>query len=411
MISRRDFMVSGIAAAGVGIIVPPVFAKSVFAATMEDVHNDRVLVILQLGGGNDGLNTVVPHTDPAYLQVRPTIGIPADKVLPLTAEIGLNPVMPGMKKLFDAGELALVQGVGYPNPVYSHFESLYIWEHADPTMQQSEGSLGKLLAGQLDIQGHPLTGCALGQASTPAELLAQNATVSIINSIPTYQVQGGDARRAAAPALYKRTPGIYGALYDQALSTAEYGIGALANSQSRYKPSVSYTSQSTVYGSKKHPGDVAAADCGDDRDPAEREDLSRRARWVRYPSGRGRASRTRCSPTSTAPSAHSCRTSPTTGSQMRVVLMTWSEFGRRIAENGGHGTDHGAAAPIFVVGKPVKGGIFGEQPWASTVNSGNLQYNIDFRSIYQTLIRDWLQADPVSVLGASFPEVPFIRTV
>ncbi len=180
MISRRDFMVSGISATGVGIIVPPVFAKSVFAATMEDVHNDRVLVILQLGGGNDGLNTVVPYADPAYLQARPTIGIPADKVLPLTAEIGLNPVMPGTKKLFDAGELALVQGVGYPNPVYSHFESLYIWEHADPTMQQSEGWLGKLLAGQLDAQGHPLTGCALGQASTPPELLAQNATVSVI---------------------------------------------------------------------------------------------------------------------------------------------------------------------------------------------------------------------------------------
>ena len=146
MITRRDFMVSGITATGVGIIVPPVFAQSVFAATMDDIHNDRVLVILQLGGGNDGLNTVVPYADPAYLQARPTIGIPADKVLPLNAEIGLNPVMPGIKKLFDAGEVALVQGVGYPNPVYSHFEGLYIWEHADPTMEQTDGWLGKLLA-------------------------------------------------------------------------------------------------------------------------------------------------------------------------------------------------------------------------------------------------------------------------
>ena len=91
----------------------------------------------------------------------------------------------------------------------------------------------------------------------------------------------------------------------------------------------------------------------------------------------------------------------------RVVLMTWSEFGRRVAENGGNGTDHGAAAPIFVVGKPVKGGVFGEQPsLTSTVDSGNLKYNVDFRSVYQTLIRDWLQADPASVLGASFPELP-----
>jgi uncharacterized protein (DUF1501 family) len=96
----------------------------------------------------------------------------------------------------------------------------------------------------------------------------------------------------------------------------------------------------------------------------------------------------------------------------RVVLMTWSEFGRRVVENGGKGTDHGAAAPVFVVGKPVKGGVFGEQPSLTrTVDSGNLQYNVDFRSVYQTLIRDWLQADPMSVLGASFPELPIIQTV
>jgi uncharacterized protein (DUF1501 family) len=207
-------MVSGITATGVGIVVPPVFAQSVFAATIEDVHNDHVLVILQLGGGNDGLNTVIPYTDPAYPQARPNIGIADDKVLPLTAEVGLNPVMPGMKRLFDAGNVALVQGVGYPNPVYSHFEGLYIWEHADPTMDQTDGWLGKLLASQLDSEGHPLTGCALGQASTPAELLAQNATVSVIESIPTYQVEGGAGHRAAAPSLYKRTPGIYGALFD-----------------------------------------------------------------------------------------------------------------------------------------------------------------------------------------------------
>jgi len=149
MMTRRDFMVSGITATGVGIVVPPVFAQSVFAATIEDIHNDHVLVILQLGGGNDGLNTVIPYTDPAYPQARPTIGIADDKVLPLNAEVGLNPVMPGMKKLFDAGEVALVQGVGYPNPVYSHFEGLYIWEHADPTMEQTDGWLGKLLASQL----------------------------------------------------------------------------------------------------------------------------------------------------------------------------------------------------------------------------------------------------------------------
>lgn len=410
MITRRDFMVSGITATGVGIIVPPVFAKSVFAATIEDVHNDNVLVILQLGGGNDGLNTVIPHADPAYLQARPTIAIPADKVLPLNAEIGLNPVLPGMKKLFDAGEVAIVQGVGYPNPVYSHFEGLYIWEHADPSMQQSEGWLGKLLASQLDSQGHPLTGCALGQASTPSELLAQNATVSVIDSVPAYQVQGGAGRRVAAPALYKKTPGVYGALFDQALTTAEYGIAALADSQSRYTPSVSYTPQSTVYGSKNslatslqltaemivtQPSVKICHVVLGGFDTHQDEDTRQNALLAYVDS---------------AVSAF-MQDIANHGMADRVVLMTWSEFGRRVAENGGKGTDHGAAAPIFVVGKPVKGGVFGEQPSLTrTVDSGNLQYNVDFRSVYQTLIRDWLKADPTAVLGTSFPELPIIQT-
>jgi uncharacterized protein (DUF1501 family) len=411
MITRRDFMVSGVTATAAGIIVPPVFAKSVFAATADDIHNDKVLVILQLGGGNDGLNTVIPYTDPAYLQARPTIGIPASTVLPLNAQVGLNPVMPGIKQLYDAGEVAVVQGVGYPNPVYSHFEGLYIWEHADPTMQQSDGWLGKLLATELDSQGHPLAACALGQASTPAELLAQNATVSVIDSIPTYQVLGGPGRRVAAPALYKTTPGVYGMLFDQALSTAEYGIAALAKSKAAYKPAVTYTPHSTVYGSKNslaaslqltaemivtQPSVKLCHVVLGGFDTHQDEDARQNA-LLAYVEG--------------AVSAF-MQDIADHGMADRVVLMTWSEFGRRVVENGGKGTDHGAAAPIFVVGKPVRGGVYGEQPsLTSTVDSGNLKYNVDFRSVYQTLIRDWLQADPTSVLGGSFPELPLIQTV
>ena len=258
-------------------------------------------------------------------------------------------------------------------------------------MQQTEGWLGKLLASQLDSQGHPLTGCALGQASTPSELLAQNATVSVIDSIPTYQVQGGAGRRVAAPALYKKTPGIYGALFDQALTTAEYGIAALGDSQSRYTPSVSYTPQSTVYGSKNslatslqltaemivtQPSVKICHVVLGGFDTHQDEDTRQNALLAYVDS---------------AVSAF-MQDIANHGMADRVVLMTWSEFGRRVVENGGKGTDHGAAAPIFVVGKPVKGGVFGEQPsLTKTVNSGNLQYNVDFRSVYQTLIRDWLR--------------------
>ena len=406
MVTRRDFLCSGIAAAGVGIIAPPVLAKSVFAATMDGNHNDRVLVVLQLGGGNDGLNTVIPYADPAYLTARPTIGIKPDEVLHLDDHVGLNPVMPGIKKLFDGGQVAVVQGVGYDNPTYSHFEGLYVWEHADPQRRQTDGWLGKLLASQLDASGHPLAGCALGQASTPSELRANGATVSVIDSVESYQVQGGAGREVAAPALYRRTPGVYGALFDQALSTAESGISAIGKSASSYKPAATYEPKSTVYGSKNDLAtalqltaemivtqpDVKICHVVLGGFDTHQNELQRQNALLTYVDAAVSAFMADLT-------AH--------GQADRVVLMTWSEFGRRVAENGGKGTDHGAASPLFVVGKPVKGGLYGEQPsLTSTIDGGNLKYTVDFRSVYQTLIRDWLQADPASVLGGSFPELP-----
>jgi uncharacterized protein (DUF1501 family) len=407
MITRRDFLVSGLAVTGAGVVIPPVFAKSVFAATADGIHNDRVLVILQMAGGNDGLNTVVPHGDPAYLSVRPTIRITPDKTLPLTPSFGLNPALPGIKKLYDAGQVAIVQGVGYDSPTYSHFENLYVWEHADPARRQNDGWLGKLLAAQLDTHGHPLTGCALGETRVPPEMSATSATVSVIESVNAYQVQGGAARQTAAPALYRRTPGIYGALFDQALTTAESGIASLRESASKYKPAVSYTSQGTgadnplatslqltaemiVTQPSVKICHVVLGGFDTHQDEAPRQN----ALLVRVDA---------------AVSAF-MQDLAAQGQSDRVVLMTWSEFGRRIAENGSGGTDHGAAAPVLVIGKPVQGGMYGEPPsLTSTIDGGNLKYTVDFRSVYQTLIRDWLQADSQSVLAASYPEIPFVR--
>jgi uncharacterized protein (DUF1501 family) len=407
MFTRRDFISSSLAAAGVGIVVPPILAKGVFAATAEGIHNDRVLVVLQLGGGNDGLNTVIPYADPAYMTARPTIGIAPDKVLHLNGSVGLNPVMPGIKALYDQGQVAVVQGVGYDQPTYSHFEGLHVWEYADPKRQQTDGWLGRLLKSQMDAQGHPLTGCALGQASAPSELRATGATVSVIQSVASYQVQGGAGRQVAAPALYRKTPGIYGVLFDQALSTAESGIKAL-NDSTKYTPSVAYIPKSTVYGSKN---DLATAlqltaqmivTQPDVKlchvvlggfDTHQQED-TRQAALLTY--------------VDAAVSAF-MQDMAAHGQADRVVLMTWSEFGRRVAENGSKGTDHGAAAPMFVVGKPVKGGLYGEYPsLTQTIDSGNLKHTVDFRSVYQTLIRDWLQGDSVSVLGSAFPELGLI---
>ena len=408
MFTRRDFLRSSLVATASGLIVPPVLAKGVLAASNDGVHNDHVLVVLQLGGGNDGLNTVVPYADPAYASARPRIGVKPDAVLHIDAQVGLNPAMPRLKALYDAGTVAIVQGVGYDNPTYSHFEGLHVWEYADPARRQTDGWVGKLLATQLDSQGHALAGCALGEASTPTEMRAQGAVVSVIESADAYRIQGGAGRNVAAPALYRRTPGIYGALFDQAATTAQQGISALHDATA-YTPAGTYESQKVVYGSK--------VDLASSLQLAAQLIVTQPTVKVIHVVLGGFDTHQQ---ENTRQDALLSYVDTTVGAFMqdlaahrqdhRVVLMTWSEFGRRVSENGSQGTDHGAAAPMFVVGAPVHGGLYGEQPsLTQTIDNGNLKYAVDFRSVYQTLIRDWLGGDSATVLGGAFPELPLLR--
>jgi uncharacterized protein (DUF1501 family) len=407
-VTRRDFLAAGLVGAASGVIVPPVLAKGVFAAGIEGIHNDRVLVVLQLAGGNDGLNTVVPYADPAYLSARPTVGVRPDAVLHIDSSVGLNPALKGMKSLYDGGQVAIVQGVGYSNPTYSHFENLYVWEYADPQRAQTDGWLGKLLGSQIDSQGHPLSGCALGETSTPPELRAPTATVSVIDSITGYTVRGGATRQATAPALYRTTPGIYGVLLDQALSTAESGMKTLAAGASSYTPAAQYA----VAGATPAANSLGAAlQLTTQMIVTEPSVKICHVVLGGFDTHQAESTRQTTLLAEVDAAVSAFMTDLTAHGQAdRVVLMTWSEFGRRINENGSQGTDHGAAAPLFIVGKPVKGGLYGEQPsLTSTIDSGNLKYDIDFRSVYQTLIRDWLQGDAATVLGATYPELPFIN--
>ncbi|HET9050350.1 MAG TPA: DUF1501 domain-containing protein [Candidatus Dormibacteraeota bacterium] len=405
MITRRDFLAAGLATAGAGITVPPILAQGVFAATAEGVHNDHVLVVLQWGGGNDGLNTVVPYADPAYHDARPTIGVAPESVLDLDGKVGFHPALTGVKALYDRGRVAVVQGVGYPNPTYSHFEALHVWEYADPARASTSGWLGALLAsGRLDVSDHPLACVAAGQASTPTELRAPGAQVSVIQSSQGYAIEGGAARTTAAPALYRSTPGPYGALFDQALSTARAGIAELS-AASAYAPAAQYEPKGVVYGSKidlasslqlaariivTQPSAKVVHVVLGGFDTHQQEDSRHQSLLAAVDAG--------VSAFMQDLAAH--------GQDRRVTLMTWSEFGRRVRENGSRGTDHGAAMPMLVMGGAVAGGLYGEAPsLTSTVDGGNLKYTVDFRSVYQAVIRDWLGADPSGVLGGTYPEV------
>jgi uncharacterized protein (DUF1501 family) len=177
-LERRDFLraglVFGAGAAGLAAgyaAVPDAFARAVYAAKANGLTNDRVLVMIQLAGGNDGLRTVIPVQDPRLHDMRPKLAaMSVGQALPITNELGLNQNLKGLKGLWDQGKVAIVEGVGYPTPTFSHFESIRIWETGDPTRRQVEGWLGRTLAKAYDSFGHPLTGCACGATDVPGAL-------------------------------------------------------------------------------------------------------------------------------------------------------------------------------------------------------------------------------------------------
>src|SRR5438105_13263349 len=258
-LKRRDFLKAGLVfgagAAGLAAgyaAVPDAFARAVYAAKREGVTNDQVLVMIQLAGGNDGLRTVIPLNDPKLHDLRPKLAaMSVGQALPINDQFGLNQNLKGVKQLWDRGKVAIVEGVGYPNPTFSHFESIRVWETGDPSRRQMDGWLGRTLAQSYDSQGHPLTGCACGTTDVPGALRDLQATLTVINNQKQFGFSGGSEVEAAVGALYKGTPGIYGALFDTAIATARETIGTLRSSEAAYQPQATYSdSAKLVYSSK-----------------------------------------------------------------------------------------------------------------------------------------------------------------
>jgi uncharacterized protein (DUF1501 family) len=417
-LKRRDFLraglVFGAGAAGLAAgyaAVPDAFARAVYAAKQNGMANDNVLVMIQLAGGNDGLRTLVPLTDPKLHDLRPKLAGPmVSQALPLTTDYGLNHNLGGIKSLWDSGKVAIVQGVGYPNPTFSHFESIRIWETGDPTRRQVDGWLGRTLAKAYDSNGHPLTGCACGTTDVPGALRDLQATMTVIQNQKTFGYTGGSEVEAAVGALYKGTPGIYGALFDTAISTANDTIATLRTSSASYQPMADYTDKvKLVYSSKNQLAAALqlAAELivtgtgvkllhvtlgGFDTHYTE---LNRHDDLMGY--------------LDTAVSAF-YKDLAAHGKADKVLIATWSEFGRRPKENASGGTDHGAAAPLLLIGDPVKSGLYGGEPSLTNLDStGNLKFAVDFRSVYQEILGGHLGADAKEILGGSFDRVEFLK--
>jgi len=419
-LSRRTMLKDGMLAVSAGMVMPTVFSRGLASAkalTMDNARaslaaSDHVLIVVQMAGGNDGLNTVIPYTDPTYLKVRPTLAIPQNKVLTLNDRLGLHPNLTPLKSLWDQGHLAVVESIGYPNQSLSHFQAMDIWQTLDLTGNGSEGWLGKLVAGLVDQDGHPFkaldigtqTAQALASISTPVPTLASTKTYRLAAD-PIDVVEGENARLQALMKLYNTYPksSPYAALLDATALNAQDGASQLQTADAAYHPAVTYPTGPFSSGLQ-----VLAE--------AIVQDLGLRVGYVTLGGFDTHANEqpTHDALMTTLANGLSAFYNDLVqhGKADNVIIMTWSEFGRRVTENGSQGTDHGTSAPLFVLGNAINKGIYGDPPSLTDLDSnGNLKYTVDFRSVYATVLDRWMGASSQDVLGGSFGSQGFLPQV
>lgn len=402
--SRRDFLRSGIVLASAGAFMPPFFARAA-AAPSPDQAKLRTLVVVQLAGGNDGLNTVIPFTDSRYRQLRPNLGIAPETIVDLNGTLGLHPSLKPLKELWDAGQLAIVENVGYDHPSLSHFQAMDIWERADPTLKRRDGWLSTVVDGTGDKSG--FRGLSVTSSLTPVFASPPVPPPALTNP-GAYQLQpdpryqtGKAARDEALNRLYSSyaDPAPYAAALQSVSGTTRESVKTLRDAVSAHQASVSYPKGPLADGLKLLAAMIA-------------KDTGLRAGYVvlgGFDTHANQADRhSQLLQTLAAAVSAFQADIAAAGKADEVLLMTWSEFGRRAAENGNRGTDHGTAAPVLLVGKGIRGGIYGDPPDLANLDSGNLRFQTDFRSLYATILDGWLQVDPASILGADFPRVPFL---
>ena len=371
---------------------------------------DPVLVVLQLSGGNDALNTVVPYSDPLYFDNRPSVRVPAEQVLPINDSIGFNPTMGPLKKLYDEGKMAIIQGIGYPKPSRSHFRSMDIWHTCEPEKVGEEGWLGRAIRDLDPDKENVLTGVNFGRG-LPRALAAPGVPVASVGNLETYGVLTGieaEDQRTRALETFSRT---YSPMLgkDPVLSYfAQTGLDALKGADILSTAAVNYSS-SVQYGNDdvaqymKNIVQTHLAHLGT-------RVLYTTAPYNSFDTHAGQmANHTRLwTQTSKAISAFYDDLKEHNATD-NVVLFVFSEFGRRVHDNGS-GTDHGAGGIAFVIGDAVKGGLYGEYPslQAGKLLEGDLHFNNDFRGTYATLLERWLGLDARSIVGGSFEQIDFL---
>jgi uncharacterized protein (DUF1501 family) len=372
---------------------------------------DPVLAVVVLDGGNDGMNTVIPYANPRYRDRRPRLGIPEDQIIPFTDELGFHPSFAPMKKYWDEGKLAILLGIGYPNPSLSHFRSMDIWGTCEPDTMAQDGWLGRTIKAIDPTAENVLTGVNFGRG-LPLALAMEGVPVASVGDLSKYGLLTDIKReknRNDALDLFGRmyAPRIGQGQVDDFIRRtgieALKGADILATAPGKYQSEIEYTYgnigeylrdivqvhnagfgtqvlfTSTPYNVFDHHANQAVAHSALLHDVATNIDTFM---------------------------TDLCQQNISDN----IVTLLYSEFGRRANDNGS-GTDHGTGGISFVIGEQVKGGIYGEYPSLKPEDlqeGGNLQYNLDFRSAYTTILEGWLGLDAKPIVGGAYEHLGFL---
>ena len=393
---RRDFLAAFSTATGSTLLGrhAPGWAQGVGQRASSVA--DRILILVELKGGNDGLNTVVPYADPTYHQFRNSIGIKADEVIKIDARLGLHPELKAAVPLWEKGELAIVQGVGYPSPNLSHFRSIEIWETSSKANEYLEdGWVSRgMKSGLAQRANFTAEGVLIGGSDFGPLAGARAVT---LNNPEAFVNQA----RFAAPALAQGNAAMQHLLkVEDNISIAAQGLRGDKYTFSTEFPQGQFgnavRAAAQVVASQKGKAGVPVIMLTLGSFDTHQNQLGTHASLLKQ-LGEGMAA---------------LKNALTElGAWDRTLIMTFSEFGRRARQNNSGGTDHGTAAPHFIAGGSVRGGLYGQAPDLARLDAAqNLQYTTDFRQIYATVAQDWWGVAPELVVRGKFDVIPFVRS-
>ncbi len=399
LINRRDFMKQATVYSALGAMAPQFLTQTAEAAaqSIAGFENDRVLVVVQLAGGNDGLNMLVPHSDDAYHRARPQLGLKKDRLIRINDDLSFNQKFAPMKSLYDNGELAIIQGIGYPNPNRSHFRSMEIWHTAsDAEQYESTGWIGRYFDHECSGAAQPQVGVTIGKERPQAFAGEKGLGVSFedpqdfgwqegvghdsLDNFTTLNQQHKDAdgtidflRHVTSSAILSSSE--VRAAAEGAPKTKSSNRNPLAQTLSSIAGLIQQGLSTRIYyvsasGFDTHAGQTGKHDTLLEGVGTALEGFQQQLRKD--------------------------------GTASRVSTMIFSEFGRRVQENKSGGTDHGTAAPMFLMGDQVHAGLHGTAPSLTDLDQGDLKFTTDFRRVYASVLEDWFNVDAAATLGRSF---------